>query len=125
MQCIYKVLLLFKLKKQQMKKHYLLSPILTLILFKVIAQPPAAPTAPPTRSAANVISIYSAAYTNRTGVDFNPNWGQIGFASASEIGMRSLRLAEEESSIGGTERSRASFSTFAIPKPSHFWITFV
>lgn len=68
-----------------MKKHYLLSALLTLTLFKVIAQPPAAPTAPPTRSAANVISIYGGAYTNRTGVDFNPNWGQTGFASASEI----------------------------------------
>jgi PKD repeat protein len=35
----------------------------------------AAPT-PPARDAANVISIFSNAYTNITGVDYNPNWGQ-------------------------------------------------
>lgn len=35
----------------------------------------AAPT-PPARSAANVIAIFSNAYTNITGVDYNPNWGQ-------------------------------------------------
>ena len=34
----------------------------------------AAPT--PTRSAANVTSIFSDAYTNAAGTDFNPNWGQ-------------------------------------------------
>src|SRR5690606_30102163 len=34
----------------------------------------AAPT--PTRLAANVISIFSDAYTNVAGSDFNPNWGQ-------------------------------------------------
>jgi hypothetical protein len=30
----------------------------------------------PTRPAANVISIFSDAYTNVAGTDFNPNWGQ-------------------------------------------------
>jgi hypothetical protein len=34
----------------------------------------AAPT--PTRAAANVISVFSDAYTNVAGTDFNPNWGQ-------------------------------------------------
>ncbi|WP_237590215.1 PKD domain protein [Polaribacter sargassicola] len=31
---------------------------------------------PPTRSAENVISIFSDAYTNVANTDFNPNWGQ-------------------------------------------------
>jgi hypothetical protein len=35
----------------------------------------AAPT-PPARAAGDVISIFSNAYTNITGVDYNPNWGQ-------------------------------------------------
>ncbi len=34
----------------------------------------AAPT--PTRPAADVISVFSDAYTNTPGTDFNPNWGQ-------------------------------------------------
>lgn len=35
----------------------------------------AAPT-PPARAAGDVISVFSNAYTNITGVDYNPNWGQ-------------------------------------------------
>ena len=51
---------------------------------------PAPPTTPivaaptPTRPAADVISIFSDAYTNVAGTDFNPNWGQSGFATASQ-----------------------------------------
>ena len=40
-----------------------------------VAPTAAAPT-PPTRSAANVISVFSDAYTNVAGSDFFPNWGQ-------------------------------------------------
>ncbi len=39
-----------------------------------IAPTTAAPT--PTRAAANVLSVFSDAYTNVAGTDFNPNWGQ-------------------------------------------------
>ncbi len=43
--------------------------------YKIPTRPAdAAPT--PTRDAANVISIFSDAYTNVAGSDFNPNWGQ-------------------------------------------------
>jgi Bacterial Ig-like domain (group 2)/Carbohydrate binding domain (family 11) len=43
--------------------------------YKIPTRPAvAAPT--PTRLAANVISIFSDAYTNIAGTDFNPNWGQ-------------------------------------------------
>ena len=47
------------------------------------AQPATNPATPPARAAAQVISVYSAAYTNLNGVDFNPNWGQTGFGSAT------------------------------------------
>ena len=38
---------------------------------------------PPARDAANVISIFSDAYTNVTGTNFNPNWNQSGFSTAN------------------------------------------
>ena len=56
------------------KKNFLLA-LLVLILFRANAQPPtAAPT--PTQSAGDVISIFSDSYTNVSGTDFYPNWGQ-------------------------------------------------
>ena len=58
-----------------MKTKQLLFAIVALIMFKANAQPPtAAPT--PTQSQADVISVFSGAYTNVAGTDFNPNWGQ-------------------------------------------------
>ena len=39
-------------------------------------------TAPPARNAGDVISIFSGEYTDVAGTDFNPNWGQSGFATA-------------------------------------------
>ncbi len=59
-----------------MKKSYLLS-LLVLLTFQVIAQAPSSPaTTPPARNASDVVSIFSGAYTNKSGTDFNPNWGQ-------------------------------------------------
>jgi hypothetical protein len=46
--------------------------------------PTAAPT--PTVAAANVISLFSDAYTNAPGTDFNPNWGQSTAVSQVQIG---------------------------------------
>jgi hypothetical protein len=52
----------------------------------------AAPT--PTRPAANVISIFSDAYTNVPGTDFNPNWGQATVVSQLPIaGNNTLKYA--------------------------------
>lgn len=68
-----------------MKKCYSLAFFFTLIVCKVFAQPTSNAPTPPARNAANVISVYSDAYTSLSGTDFNPNWGQTGFASASEI----------------------------------------
>ncbi len=55
--------------------------------------PTTAPTAP-TRAAANVISIYGEAYTQTTGVNLNPGWGQAGSATEVTIaGNKSQNLA--------------------------------
>lgn len=52
----------------------------------------AAPT--PTRPAANVLSVFSDAYTNVAGTDFNPNWGQATVVSQEMIaGNNTLRYA--------------------------------
>ncbi len=55
----------------------LMSLVMTLLIASTAwAQDPTdAPTAP-TQDAADVISIFSDAYTDITGVDLNPNWGQ-------------------------------------------------
>ncbi len=52
----------------------------------------AAPT--PTRNSADVISLFSDAYTNVAGTDFNPNWGQSTVVSQTPIaGNNTLRYA--------------------------------
>ncbi len=52
----------------------------------------AAPT--PTKSPANVLSVFSDAYTNISGTDFNPNWGQATVVSQVQIaGNNTLRYA--------------------------------
>jgi len=52
---------------------------------KLFAQPASPAPTPPNRTATNVISVYSGAYTNLAGTDFNPNWGQSGFGVATEV----------------------------------------
>jgi len=53
----------------------------------------AAPT-PPARNPEDVISIFSDAYANVPGTDFNPNWGQTTVVSVIEIeGNETLRYA--------------------------------
>lgn len=48
----------------------------------------------PTEPAANVISIYSSAYTNITGVNLNPAWGQATVTQEVEVGdEKVLRMA--------------------------------
>jgi len=50
------------------------------------AQPSAGAPTPPTRTAAKVISFFSDAYTNVTGINFNPNWGQSTVVSTIQVG---------------------------------------
>lgn len=53
----------------------------------------AAPT-PPARVAADVVSIFSGAYTNIAGTDFNPGWGQSTVVSTIDIaGNSTLKYA--------------------------------
>lgn len=47
-----------------------------------IVQPTASAPIPPTRQAANVISIYGSAYTNVAGTNYFPDWGQGGQGSS-------------------------------------------
>ena len=51
----------------------------------------AAPT-PPARRAADVISIFSDAYAQRAGTDFNPNWGQSTVVTTAPIGGSSTLI---------------------------------
>lgn len=59
--------------------------LLSLITAAVgmIAQPTSSAPEPPTRNAADVVSIFSGAYTNISGVNYNPNWGQSGSVDPS------------------------------------------
>lgn len=70
-----------------MKKRYSLLLLFGLTMCQAFAQPTTNAPTPPTRNAANVISIYSDAYSSLSGTDFNPNWSQSGFATASEINI--------------------------------------
>jgi hypothetical protein len=59
----------------------------------VSTSPTNAPAAP-TENAANVISIYSGAYTATPGVNLNPNWGQNTVQSVETIaGNEVMKLA--------------------------------
>lgn len=46
---------------------------------------PTQPAASPTRASADVISVFSDAYTNVAGTDLNPDWGQATVVSELEI----------------------------------------
>lgn len=62
-----------------------------------VGTPPAAPTTPaptPTHSAADVISVFSDAYTAIPGTDLNPNWGQATVVTQVPIaGNNTLKYA--------------------------------
>lgn len=58
--------------------------ILFLITALGFSQAPTVnPPTPPARNGVDVISIFSGAYNNITGANYNPNWSQSGFSSAS------------------------------------------
>lgn len=59
-----------------------------------ILQPTDAAPAPPALAAADVISVFSDAYTDIADTDFNPNWGQSTIVSTEEIaGSNVLKYA--------------------------------
>lgn len=58
-----------------MKAKKILLALSVLLFLKIAAQPTSqAPT--PTQASSDVISVFSDTYTNVSGTDFNPNWGQ-------------------------------------------------
>ena len=59
-------------------KHFVLFFSLVLSCIGLNAQPKTSAPTPPTRNAADVISIYGGAYAGIAGVNYNPNWGQSG-----------------------------------------------
>ncbi len=63
-----------------------------------------APT-PPTRDAVDVISIFSDAYNNITGANYNPFWQQSGFGTAS--------AAFEPTGSGGTGNTVLAYPNFS------------
>ncbi len=56
--------------------YFALATMIALATAAISAQPTSSAPTPPALSAGNVISIFSDAYTNVTGTDFFPNWGQ-------------------------------------------------
>jgi hypothetical protein len=54
------------------------------VSFKITSPADAAPT-PPNRNASDVISIYSDSYTNISGINYNPGWGQSGTVADVDI----------------------------------------
>ncbi|MEN8789291.1 MAG: hypothetical protein ABF295_07220, partial [Flavobacteriaceae bacterium] len=63
---------------------------------------------PPARDAADVISIYGGTYTNISGIDYDPNWGQSGHMQvdpAFDPGDGNLALAYPNFNYQGTDFS--------------------
>ncbi|MTH14306.1 PKD domain-containing protein [Flavobacterium sp. LC2016-01] len=52
---------------------------------KLVVAPSASAPTPPNRQPADVISIFSAKYTDVAGTNFNPNWGQAGTFSEFDL----------------------------------------
>ena len=59
-----------------MKKQFFLLMMFTISVLKLFAQPSAAATNPPARNSSDVISLFSGSYTDLTGTDWFPDWGQ-------------------------------------------------
>jgi hypothetical protein len=66
------------------------SPIVLDATTTAITLPTTPAPAPPAYDATNVISIFSDAFTNVAGTDYNPNWGQSTVVSTIQIGTDSV-----------------------------------
>jgi len=59
-----------------------------------VAGPTVAAPEPPSRNASDVVSLFSGAYTNLSGTDLNPNWGQSTVVTTEDIaGNSTLKYA--------------------------------
>lgn len=63
--------------KKVTRFYFALATMFALATVAVLAQPATSAPTPPALSPGNVISIFSDAYTNVSGTDFFPNWGQV------------------------------------------------
>ncbi|MCC6762921.1 MAG: T9SS type A sorting domain-containing protein [Chitinophagaceae bacterium] len=55
------------------------------------SEPTTAADTPPARSSGDVISVYSHAYTNVTGINWNPNWSQSTIVSEVQVAGNATR----------------------------------
>lgn len=74
-----------------MKKCYSFLLLLTIWSITANAQPTTNAPTPPTRAAANVMSVYSGAYTDIAGTNFNPGWGQSTVVGEITISGNTIR----------------------------------
>lgn len=74
-------------------------------------EPGEAAPAPPARDATDVISIFSGTYTDISGTDFNPNWGQSTVVTTEDIaGNSTLKYASfnyQGTQFGSTQDASA------------------
>ena len=76
-----------------MKKLLFMSFMFFVMLLKGYAQPSYPPNSP-TRNAADVISLFSDTYTNVSGTDWFPNWGQATVVSDVTIYGNTIKKYE-------------------------------
>ena len=80
----------------------------------VVTTPTGPTTAPPlpTQDPVDVISIYSDAYVNLPGTDFNPNWGQSTIVTIDEVIAGNNTLKYENLDFQGTQFTNQDISQF-------------
>lgn len=84
-------------------KHAVLFLSLIVGVVSLTAQPKTSAPTPPTRNAADVISIFSGSYAGIAGVNYNPNWGQSGSVNpAFDLGNGDVALAYTNFNYQGT-----------------------
>jgi hypothetical protein len=75
-----------------MKKQFFLWVMFTMMICKGFAQPSAAAPTPPSRNAGDVVSLFSDAYTDLSGTDWFPNWGQSTVVSDVTVAGNATKL---------------------------------
>ncbi len=79
---------------KQITRLFLLAVVLTAGSASLYAQPSTAAPTPPALESSRVVSIFSNAFTNVTGTDFFPNWGQSTVVTTEDIaGNETLKYA--------------------------------
>jgi len=94
------------------------------VVFTLVASAPTVAASTPTVAASNVISIFSDTYTNMTGTNLNPNWGQVTVESTITIaGVNTLEFTNLNyqginlGSTGGSAQDISSISYLHVD----FW----